>query len=244
MKIRFFIISILILSAHSCIKGLTEWTVDELYFQKIEGTSKVLYKYDAWGGRDSNANGFIILDSNDNFKIDLSKELPFYILSEIPNSSHIEGITHDCYGPCGESYYKTNPIFRPMKTENSVNNGINVITQIYQYRDYSEKEYALERYVFERFNETSDSLFFYNLNDVESLNGIHLDELKVKKGEVYLTENEKNQIVKIIINEASLNLKNKNIEQIRTVFLTPKHEINDSQFSERGIFRQVKPQNK
>ncbi len=56
----------------------------------------------------------------------------------------------------------------------------------------------------------------------------------------YLTENEKNQIVKIIISEASLNLKNKNLEQIRTVFLTPKYEINDSQFSERGIFRQVK----
>jgi len=240
MKIRFFIISILILSAYSCIKGLTEWTVDELYFQKIEGTSKVLYKYDAWGGRDSNANGFIILDSTDNFKVDLSKELPFYILSEIPNSSRIEGITHDCYGSCGESYYRTNPIFRPMKTENRVNDGINVITQIYQYRGYSEKEHALERYVFERFSETSDSLFFYNLNDVESLCGIHLDELKVKKGEVYLTENEKNQIVKIIISEASLNLKNKNLEQIRTVFLTPKYEINDSQFSERGIFRQVK----
>ncbi|NML59490.1 hypothetical protein [Chryseobacterium cheonjiense] len=53
-------------------------------------------------------------------------------------------------------------------------------------------------------------------------------------------ENNKNQIVKIIINEASLNPKNKNLEQIRSIFLTPTHEINDSQFSEMGIFRQVK----
>ncbi|SDI70866.1 hypothetical protein SAMN05421846_11237 [Chryseobacterium taeanense] len=240
MKIRFFIISILILSAYSCIKGLTEWTVDELYFQKIEGTSKVLYKYDAWGGRDSNANGFIILDSTDNFKIDLSKELPFYILSEIPNKSNINGITHECYNSCGENYYKISPIFKVIKTKNTVSNEINITTRIFQYRGYSEREHSLERYVFESFKETKDSIFFENLEDVESVNGIHLDKLRMRKGEVYLQENDKNQIVKIIINDASLNPKNKNIEQIRAVFLTPKYEINDSQFSERGIFRQVK----
>lgn len=151
----------LIFYFYGCGNSLSEWTIDELYAQKIEGTSKILYKYNAWGGLDSNANGFIILDSSEDFKINLKNELPFYFLSEIPNSSHIEGITHDCYGSCGESYNKTNPIYRPMKTENSVSNEINVITRIFQYRGYSEKDHALERYVFERFNETSDSSYSF-----------------------------------------------------------------------------------
>ena len=71
----------------------------------IQATKK-LYQYDAWGGRDSNANGFIILDSSEIFKIDLQNELPFYNLSDIPNKTKIVGITHDCYNSCGSDYYK------------------------------------------------------------------------------------------------------------------------------------------
>lgn len=60
----------------SCGLGLGEWNISELYAQKIEGTSKILYKYDAWGGRDSHASGYVILDSTEIFKVDIRKDLP------------------------------------------------------------------------------------------------------------------------------------------------------------------------
>ena len=57
-------------SIYGCNSSLGKWNVDELFAQQIEGSSKLLYKYNAWGGRDSNANGFVILDSPKEFKID------------------------------------------------------------------------------------------------------------------------------------------------------------------------------
>lgn len=242
MNIRIFklLFLILMLSTYGCGTGVGEWTISELYAQKIEGTSKILYKYDAWGGRDSNANGFIILDSSETFKIDLQNNLPFYNLSDIPNKTKIEGITHECYNSCGDDYYKSQPIFKSMKIKKSESNGINIETIIYQYRGYSEKDGGLERYVFEKIVETKDSLFFHNLNDVESMDGIHLDELKVKKGEIYLQQNDNGEIKKIIVEQRSLNPKTKELIDGRTCFLTPKNKIFAKQLSERGIFRKIK----
>ena len=143
MKIRIntTIFLLLLIFLNGC--GLGQWEISELYSQKIEGTSKILYKYDAWGGRDSNANGFIILDSTETFEIDLINSLPFYNLSDIPNRNKIEGITHDCYNSCEEKYYKTKPIFSPMKIDNSKSEGLNIETKIYQYRGLSEKDRGL-----------------------------------------------------------------------------------------------------
>ena len=64
--------------------GFGDWDIDELYAQKIEGTSKLLYKYDAWGGIDANASGYVILDSTEIFQVNISKDLPFTYLLEIP----------------------------------------------------------------------------------------------------------------------------------------------------------------
>ncbi|KFC18700.1 hypothetical protein [Chryseobacterium sp. FH1] len=241
MKIKFLKYLILLFCFYSCgFEKLGEWKISTLYAQKIQGTSKVLYKYDAWGGRDSNANGFVILDSSDTFKIDLQNELPFYNLSDIPNKTKIVGITHDCYNSCGSDYYKSKPIFYPMKIEKSLSNDIHIETIIYQYRGYSEKAGGLERYVFEKFAETKDSLFFYDLNDVESMNGIHLDELRIKKGEIYLLQNENKEVEKIIAKQKTLNPKTKEFIDGRTCSLTPKNKILSNKFSERGIFREVK----
>lgn len=243
MKIKrnLLIFSISILSFYSCgFEKIGQWEISELYAQKIEGTSKILYKYDAWGGRDSNANGFVILDSTETFKIDINKELPFYKLSDIPSKIKIEGIKHECYNSCGEDYYKSIPNYKPMKIDRFKSDDINVESLIYQYRGYSEKDGGLERYVFDTFKETKDSLFFYNLNDVESMNGIHLNELKLKKGEVYIQQDEKGEIKKITIEEISLNPKTKEFSDSQTYYLTPKYKTLINEFSERGIFREIK----
>jgi hypothetical protein len=243
MKIRilkaFYLV--LILSTYGCGTELFEskWKISSLYAQKIEGTSKILYKYDAWGGLDANASGFIILDSTVNFKIDLKNELPFYYLSAIPNKLNIEGVTHECYNSCGEDYAKSKPIFTPMKTGNHTDNTINILTRTFQYRGFSEKRVGLERYVFSEFIETKDSLIFYNLEDIESLNGIHLKELRIKKGEIYLEKDKNLEMKKLRVYEVKLNTKTSEIESLRTIDLKPLKKIMASEISERGIFRQL-----
>lgn len=131
IRINLIIKLIPLLFITSCgFEKIGEWNITELYAQKIEGTSKIIYKYDAWGGRDSNANGFVIIDSTKKFKIDLNKELPFYHLSNIPTKKKIEGIIHECFGTCGAPYYKSIPIFKPMETKSAFDNTIKLTTRI------------------------------------------------------------------------------------------------------------------
>ena len=238
-KIMILFISVILLSGCGFEK-LAEWDISELYAQKIEGTSKILYKYDAWGGRDSHVSGFIILDSTQTFKIDLKNTLPFYNLSAIPNRSKIEGIKHECYNSCGEEYHNATPIFSPIKIENSDSEGIGLITKIYQNRGLSERDRGLRGdFIFEKFIETRDSIYFFNLNEVKYVDNKHLDELKLKKGEVYLTKNENDEIISIVINQTTINPANNEIIEAGTYFLSPENKISISAFSNRGIFKQV-----
>lgn len=242
MKVRIntLIFSISLCYFYGCgFDKLRKWHISELYSQKIEGTSKVLYKYSAWGGRDSHATGFVLLDSTETFKIDLQNKLPLYNLSDIPNKTKIEGIAHQCYNSCGNEYNISQPNFKPMKIDKIRSNDINVMTIIYQYRGYSEKHGGLERYVFEKFTETKDSVFFYNLSDVESMNGNHLDKLKVKKAEVYIQQVENGKIEKIIAEKIFIHPATKEFIEGKTYFLTPKNKTFATEFSERGIFRRI-----
>ena len=242
MKSKFFFFIIIPFFLISCgFEKLGDWDISELYAQKIEGSNKVLYKYDAWGGRDSHISGFLILDSAKAFEIDLKNTLPFYNLSTIPNNLKLEGIKHECYNSCAEEYYKTNPIFSPMKVENSKSEGLSIETKIYQYRGLSEKNRGLRGdFVFENFVETKDSISFYNLKDIKSVHKTHLDELKLKKGEVYLNENELGEITKIVVNQTTINPQNNEIIETLTYFLSPENKIKSSDFSDRGIFKEVK----
>lgn len=91
---------------YGCGFGRNEWIIDSLFVQKIEGSSKVIYNFSAWGGRDSNPHGFIILDSTETFKVDVKNILPIHNLSAIPNKGIIEGASHECLGTCGDELQK------------------------------------------------------------------------------------------------------------------------------------------
>ncbi len=93
--LRTTLVLFIIFNLSSCNWG--EWHVGELYSQRIEGTSKILYKYDAWGGRDSHASGFIILDSTETFEVNPNNDLQFVYLTEIPNKNYILGAKNDVY---------------------------------------------------------------------------------------------------------------------------------------------------
>lgn len=216
-----------------------EWHVGELYSQRIEGTSKILYKYDAWGGRDSHASGFIILDSTETFEVNLEKDLKFTYLTEIPNKNNITGVTHECDNSCDKHYDKTKAKYYPIKKENDTVKNINIQILIYQYKGFNEKYRELQSYHFERFKETRDSLYFYNLNDIESVDGGHLDTLKIKKSEVVIQLNQKSYVTKIVIEDIIINKNSKEITGAHPYFLTPVNKIKSDAFSDYGIFKQV-----
>jgi hypothetical protein len=136
-----------------------EWTVSELYVKKIRETSNVIYRYEAWGGRDSQAFGYRILDSTEVFKVELENDLPFSYLENILDKNTILGISHICENSCGENYKNTKPIFTPIKVENVKLKNINIEHKIYQYKGFTERSKILARYQFEEFKETQDSVF-------------------------------------------------------------------------------------
>ena len=219
-----------------CSCGHGNWDTT-LYCQKIEGTSIILYKYDAWGGRDSHAFGYILLDSTKSFQVDISKNLPFSYLENIPNKKLIQGVEFE--QPTSEnSKNVAKVIFTPIKESNISENGIEIKTKLFQYKGFMERNEGLGSLEFETFKESKDSIIFYNLNDVKSMEPYHLDILKLKKKNIVIRQNKNFEIISIDIEDLILS-KNKNeIISNKTYFLTPKKKMKSNLFSDYGIFKE------
>jgi len=218
----------------STLESCNDWELTELYAQKIEGSSKLLYQYDAWGGRDSHLFGYSILDSTETFKINKVQPLLFSELLAIPNSKQIFGVTSD-----QSDYTKTTKeSYKPLHTEIRTIDGIEIKINTYQYKGYSNRTGRLESYEFASFKETRDSLFFYNLNDVESINHPHLDTLKMRKSNVFIQQDQYKEIIQIIIEDLNFS-EDGEIIYIHNYFLKPKNKIKSSDFSNYGIFKEI-----
>lgn len=142
--------------------GSGEWSTT-LYVQKIEGTSKVLYKYDAWGGRDTHLFDYVLLDSTETFKVHKRKDLPFYYLKEIPNKNYIYGVDFEKRNLDAPDTKEEDRIFTPIENLNIKQHNINIEVDVYQYSGFMSRSSGYGKYTFESFKETRDSLFFYNL---------------------------------------------------------------------------------
>ena len=219
---------------YSC--GYGEWETT-LYAQKIEGTSKVLYKYDASGGRDSMVSGYLILDSTEIFEVDLPKNLPFSYLVEIPNKEYILGV--DFEEPDYENLDNNQKkIFTPIKNLNTGEQNIEIKTKIYQYSGFMSRNGGYDEYEFESFKETRDSLFFYNLEDVKSLKPKQLENLKFKKRNVVIMQYANKEVIAIRIEDLILSNNNELISNI-TYSLIPKKKLNSNQFTAYGVFKEI-----
>ncbi|ELV7526251.1 hypothetical protein SL053_002153 [Flavobacterium psychrophilum] len=215
-----------------CSCGIGDWETT-LYCQKIEGTSKILYKYDAWGGRDSHAFGYILLDSTENFEVDISKNLAFSYLENIPNKKLIQGVEFE--QPTSEN---SKVFFTPIKESNMSENGIEIKTKLFQYYGYKQKGGRLGTFEFENFKESRDSLIFYNLNDVKSMEPHHLDTLKLKKKDIVIRQNKNLEIISIDIEDINVSKTTNEIISHNTYFLTPKKRMKSNLFSDYGIFKE------
>lgn len=234
-----YVNNLIILSAFAflfCSCGIGHWDTT-LYCQKIEGTSKVLYKYDAWGGRGSHAFGYILLDSTENFEVDISQNLPFSYLEDIPSKTYIQGVDREKLDY--ESIDRNvKEIFIPLKIINKIQNEIEISTKIYQYEGFSKRRFVLEIFEFENFKETRDSIIFYNLNDVKSMEPQHLDFLKLKKKNIVIRQNKNLEIVSIDIEDLILSKSTNEIISCKTYFLTPKKKMKSNLFTDYGVFKE------
>ncbi len=212
----------------------SDWDLSELYIERIENTSKVIYKYDAWGGRDSHIFGYTILDSTEIFDINNVVPLNFYLFEDIPSKNLILTIDSD-----NSDYTKTaNEIHKPLKIVINQLNNIKIETKIFQYKGFANRTGGLGRYEFEKFKETHDSVFFYNLDDVESMKSEHLERIKFKKTNIAINKDSLNNITKITIEDLKLSKSGEILSNI-TYYLKPKGKININEFSEVGIFKEL-----
>jgi len=229
------LISIFILSFffNSCSR---EWST-ALYVQKIEGTSKILYKYDASGGRDTMVSGYILLDSTETFEVDISKNLPFSYLEDIPNKKLIKGIEFEQpnYENSSNDVKKN---FAPIKESSLSENGLKIKTKLFQYEGFMERNSGLGTFEFENFKETRDSIIFYNLNDIKSMEPEHLDSLKIKKTNIVIRQKKNLEIISIDIEDLILSKNTSEIISNKTYFLTPKKKMKSNSFTDYGIFKE------
>jgi hypothetical protein len=232
IKLSILFLSVFVL--HSC--GMGEWETN-LYAQKIDGTSKILYKYDASGGRDTMVSGYIILDSTETFEVDISENLPFSYLEDIPNKKNIKGVDFEKpdYENIGK---KVKQIFTPLNNKSETEEEIEIKTKIYQYEGFSKRSGGLGTFEFENFKETRDSIIFYNLNDIKSMEPQHLDSLKLKKNNIVIRQNKNFEIISIDIEDLILSKKTNEIISNKTYFLTPKTKMKSNLFSNYGIFKE------
>jgi hypothetical protein len=104
---------------------------------------------------------------------------------------------------------------------------------------HPERSKGLERFQFEEFKETRDRLFFYNLDDIESMAGKHVDSLKFKKTDVAIKQSKNHEVNKILIEDLVIDEKTDEIILNQTYFLTPRKKLNSNAFSDHGIFKEV-----
>jgi len=210
-----------------------KWDIT-LYEQKIKGTSKAIYKYDAWGGRDSHKFGYTILDTTEKFKVSNISNLPIDKLYGIPNSNGFSAIERNW--PEEEDSLS----YEPIKSYKISRNEIEVSILKFQRQALREKAKGTGWFDFSTFKETEDSLEFYNLYDSKTVHHTRIDTLKVKKGNIIIRQNNDNKIIEIIIEDLILsNDKENQILSNKTYFLKPKETIKSDKFSDYGIFKTI-----
>ncbi|WP_282019209.1 hypothetical protein [Salegentibacter mishustinae] len=230
--------------------GDDKWDVS-LYQQKIEGSSKVLYEYDAWGGRDSHSFGIVLMDSTKEFKVNASQPLPISFFTDIPNKSLIKGI--ELEKPSNNDSITLEPFTRE-KTK--IDNIAVAIDSYEEYTGYSDAGCILNKYSFETFRETKDSIFF---NGIEKIFGNNLQNrttARFKKGNIKLIADKNGKLFRLEIKDLFKGIADKHkykkgtaeiIERtfdspvicIRNYYLFPKSDTYVSEFSDFGIFKPV-----
>lgn len=151
------LITILVLLLFTSCNYDTTWNI-QLWEQKIENSEFSIYKFNAWGGRDTNVSGMKLLNSNIGFQqSDVMKGEKLSYLISIPNKNKIEGVFR---------------LDRANVQDKSFPKIKNTEISIKGYKNFNIKkgECSYEDFNFESFKEIRDSIIFYS-NKAKFVNG-------------------------------------------------------------------------
>jgi hypothetical protein len=239
-----------------CIVGLLltfwgggKWNTD-LYIQRIPNSSKVIYDYDAWGGRDSHKFGIVIMDSTEDFEVNKVRDLPISYLTEVPNGSRIHAISL--------LKAKDDSISLHASEKQIIHvSDINLEIDNYaEYSGHSDAECSLNEYLFQAFKETGDSLYLFGLQKDFGVNLEGKDDVGFKKGNIKLIADLNGKLIRLEIQDLFKGKANKYkykkgtaeiiettvnspVVCLRTYYFKPLKTIYSSDFTDYGIFKPV-----
>jgi len=229
----------------SCDDG--EWDM-YLYIQRIPNISKVIYDYDAWGGRDSHQFGIVLMDSTEDFEVNKVRNLPISYFTEVPNNSRIHAVSL-------QKAYDDSISLHPVKNQEIRVSDINLEIENYkEYSGYSDAGCFLNEYEFREFKETKDSLYLFGLQKVFGVILEGKDDVGFQKGNIKLIADSNGKLLRLEIKELFKGKANKHkykkgttevIERtenspivcLRTYYFKPLKAIYSSDFSDYGIFK-------
>lgn len=243
-KLLLFLASLLV--SYGCNPS---WDVT-LYSQKIRGSNKIIYKYDAWGGRDAHQSGLAILDSAEEFEMSKITSLPGSYFAETPQKEHIKLIlvnngenpttAKDTILSPFKHYFKD---IKEMKFE---------VTEYNNTYGSSPMNTGLMEYEFGTIKETNDSLTFEDV--VHKFGGIEFPtKVSFPKGNITVFDDTTGRVHRIIIDKF-IRMKgeiyrptkpleivpNQPIIGFATFYFIPKKQLKSSVLTNEGIFKQVR----
>jgi len=236
--VRKYCLAYVVLILSGCFGIPTEWDI-EIWEQKIEGSNLSIYKFDAWGGRDTHVAGFKLKDSSKGFtQNDVLNGDGFSALKRIPNKQIVEVIK--TIRPEKQQAISNTPVAK----ESFSKEGVIISQETYLYGGAVIGICVLQSYKFKNFDETRDSLIFYG-NESQFVDGPEHKRISIPKGNIYLMTSKDNKYVSRVVYDDILIFedltKSHNIQICRhTKFFDPIDTIKISQFSDYGIYKPVK----
>ena len=205
----------------------------EIYKHKIEFSPNILYKVSVWKNRDNHIWGYIVLDSND--KLDLKSINPMQLdyIKNVPNKNKI-GFIHLTDIDTPSKYL----MFCPYDKIILKKNNISLEIEKYEKNSFLSRSSGYYLYDFSNYKETKDSIFFYNLSNLNDSTSERLSVIKFLKSNIYISIDEGNNVKKMLINELIISNRNNEIISNKTFCLFPRESIKSDKFSDMGLFKQ------
>lgn len=217
---------------------------ETLFTQKIEGSDLLLVDYNVWYGRDGNTTGKTILKTTKDFDFREIDEIPF---------SYIENITNKNINGVAFVRPETRDLKEKIRNKSMTIENIDVNTTFYN-RYSSSGPCMLNKYKFNSFIETKDSLIFLGLDKI--FGNAKTDSAKIgfKKGNIKIVSDSIGKLYRLEIEEMILVKKgnpltdisdfsnNENLATacLRIYYMEPDSIIYENEFSEYGIFKEIK----
>ena len=192
------------------------------------------------------------MDSTEIFKLNSARKLPIYYLSDIPNRKQINSIG------LKKAINNDSITLKIIESKNIQNNGIDIkVDYLEGYSGYSDATCLLNKYKFDTFKETDDNIYFYGVEKVFGNNIKNTTKVSFQKGNIKLITDDNGKLFRVEIrelfkdnatkfkykkgtNEMTEKITNSPVVCVRTYYLIPKNEMNESEFSNYGIYKRVR----